>query len=166
MRCNGSNWAVYSPRELRWFQEWCMSLMSRGNNAPWAPLSWWIRALYKSTYYYYYYYYILIGSSLNIVDGFEISKNPDIHISGMYLGEQGVWITVRGSCIIMLWDVIQLQCVLMHDTSNDQTPILKKVCEQKMRSFHFILFIHFIHFISPVLQYKNHNGQVCTHDFW
>ena len=31
--------------------------MSRGNNAPWAPLSWWIRALYKSTYYYYYYYY-------------------------------------------------------------------------------------------------------------
>ena len=22
-----------------------------GNNAPWAPLSWWIRALYKSTYY-------------------------------------------------------------------------------------------------------------------
>ena len=23
-----------------------MSLMSRGNNAPWAPLSWWIRALY------------------------------------------------------------------------------------------------------------------------
>ena len=58
MRCNGSNWAVYSPRELRWFQEWFMSpmsLMSRGNNAPWAPLSWWIRALYKSTYYYYYY---------------------------------------------------------------------------------------------------------------
>ena len=31
--------------------------MSRGNNAPWAPLSWWIRALYKSIYYYYYYYY-------------------------------------------------------------------------------------------------------------
>ena len=31
--------------------------MRRGNNAPWAPLSWWIRALYKSTYYYYYYYY-------------------------------------------------------------------------------------------------------------
>ena len=30
--------------------------MSRGNNAPWAPLSWWIRALYKSIYYYYYYY--------------------------------------------------------------------------------------------------------------
>ena len=29
--------------------------MSRGNNAPWAPLSWWIRALYKSTYYYYYF---------------------------------------------------------------------------------------------------------------
>ena len=26
----------------------------RGNNAPWAPLSWWIRALYKSIYYYYY----------------------------------------------------------------------------------------------------------------
>ena len=47
------------PRELRWFQEWFMSLMSRGNNAPWAPLSWWIRALYKSTYYYYYYYYWL-----------------------------------------------------------------------------------------------------------
>ena len=32
-----------------------MSLMSRGNNAPWAQLSWWIRVLYKSTYYYYYY---------------------------------------------------------------------------------------------------------------
>ena len=43
---------LYTPQELRWFQEWCMS---RGNNAPWAPLSWWIRALYKSTYYYYYY---------------------------------------------------------------------------------------------------------------
>ena len=55
MRCNGSNWAVYPPRDLRWFQEWCMSIMSRGNNAPWAPLSWWIRALYKSIYYYYYY---------------------------------------------------------------------------------------------------------------
>ena len=41
MRCNGSNWAEM-------VQEWCMSLKSRGNNAPWAPLSWWIRALYKS----------------------------------------------------------------------------------------------------------------------
>ena len=43
--------------------------MSRGNNAPWAPLSWWIRALYKSAYYYYYYYlcstWIL---SINVVD--------------------------------------------------------------------------------------------------
>ena len=46
-----------SHRELRWFQEWFTSLMSRGNNAPWAPLSWWIRGLFKSTYYYYYYYY-------------------------------------------------------------------------------------------------------------
>ena len=52
MRCNGSNWAVYSPGSWDGFQEWClMSLMSRGNNAPWALLSWWIRALYKSTYY-------------------------------------------------------------------------------------------------------------------
>ena len=39
--------------------------MSRGNNAPWAPLSWWICALYKSTYYYYYY---LLKGSYVIVD--------------------------------------------------------------------------------------------------
>ena len=32
--------------------------MSRGNNASWAPLSWWIRALYKSTYYIITYYIV------------------------------------------------------------------------------------------------------------
>ena len=37
-------------------------------NAPWAPLSWWIRALYKSTYYYYYYYLCeLLGRSGSMV---------------------------------------------------------------------------------------------------
>ena len=69
-------------------------------------------------------------SSLNIIDGFEISTSPDIHISGMYLGDHGIWITVRGSAIVMLWDVKQLKCVLVHDTSSDQTPIAKKVCGQ------------------------------------
>ncbi|XP_033643165.1 TBC1 domain family member 2A-like [Asterias rubens] len=68
----------------------------------------------------------IVNNSLNIVDGFEISKDPDIHVSGMYLGDQGVWITVRGSSLLMLWDYVQVQCVMVHDTSADQTPIVKQ----------------------------------------
>ena len=49
--------------------------MSRGNNAPWAPLtcSWWIRALYKSIYYYYIikhqslFYYLQTFSGMGMV---------------------------------------------------------------------------------------------------
>ena len=48
MRRNGSNWAVYSPRELRWFQEWFMCLMSWGNNVQRLHLVARICALYKN----------------------------------------------------------------------------------------------------------------------
>ena len=60
MRCNGSNWAVYSPGSWDGFRNDVWALWAGGNNAPWAPLSWWIRALYKSTYYYIFIIIIII----------------------------------------------------------------------------------------------------------
>ena len=47
---------LYTPRELRWFQEWFMRLMSRDNNAPWAPkFGGYMYVGYISQNYYYYY---------------------------------------------------------------------------------------------------------------
>ncbi|XP_022099135.1 uncharacterized protein LOC110983843 [Acanthaster planci] len=76
----------------------------------------------------------ILDNSLNVTDGFEISKCPDIHISGLYRSDHGVWVTVRGSAIVMLWDPRQLQCLLLHDTSMDQTPIHTKPHENHARS--------------------------------
>ena len=48
---------LYTPQGAEMVSGMMYEPHERGNNAPWAPLSWWIRALYKSTYYYYYYYH-------------------------------------------------------------------------------------------------------------
>ncbi|XP_072016236.1 LOW QUALITY PROTEIN: uncharacterized protein [Amphiura filiformis] len=68
----------------------------------------------------------ILNSSLNIVNGFEVSKNPSVHISSLALGHHGVWVTIRGSAVVTLWDTHTLDCMLMYDTSTDKTPIFNK----------------------------------------
>ena len=66
------------PRELRWFQEWFMSLMSRGNNT---LLALWFcvqSRAYLNARYYYYYYYVAInqtGHYLTFPNNYRTSDN-------------------------------------------------------------------------------------------
>ena len=76
MRCNGSNWAVYSPGSWDGFRNDVWASWAGVIMCPWAPLSWWIRALYKSTYYYYYYgAWPLSRNQIIMISGFLCSAN-------------------------------------------------------------------------------------------
>ena len=87
----------------------------------------WYKVLTTSCNIYHVYSFKLIHlhSSLNVVDGFEVSKNPSIHIQHLVVCPRGVWISMRGSPIITLWDTFTLSCLLVYDTSCDQMPIFK-----------------------------------------
>ena len=81
--------------------------MSRGNNAPWAPLSWWIRALYKSIYYYYYYF------NVSTQWAWLSHESGSLVLGGWWVGEQGreggVWIIQGGSLVWGVgWMIIQV----------------------------------------------------------
>ncbi|PIK35383.1 hypothetical protein BSL78_27782 [Apostichopus japonicus] len=76
----------------------------------------------------------ILDSSLNIINGFEVSRSPNIHISYMVLNEDGVWIIIRGSPVLTLWDPALCLCILLYDTSTEQAAGWKRL--NKDQSIH------------------------------
>ena len=64
--------------------------------------------------------------TLDPIDNFNVSVNPYDHILSMVPGEFGVWVTLRGSSILELWDPKNLNCKLLYDTRTDRYPQLRK----------------------------------------
>ena len=61
------------------------------------------------------------------MDNFNVSVNPYDHILAMVSSEYGIWITLRGSSILELWDPRSLNCKMLYDTRTDRYPQLRKV---------------------------------------
>lgn len=64
--------------------------------------------------------------TLDPIDNFNVSVNPYDHILSMVPGDYGVWVTLRGSSILELWDPKNLNCKLLYDTRTDRYPQLRK----------------------------------------
>ncbi|XP_078325499.1 uncharacterized protein LOC111124243 isoform X7 [Crassostrea virginica] len=69
---------------------------------------------------------IIQARTLDPIDNFNVSVNPYDHILSMVPGEFGVWVTLRGSSILELWDPKNLNCKLLYDTRTDRYPQLRK----------------------------------------
>lgn len=61
------------------------------------------------------------------MNGFEVSRSPSIHISHMALNNDGVWIIIRGSPVVTLWDPGLCLCILLYDTSTEEAAGWKRV---------------------------------------
>ncbi|XP_052092597.1 uncharacterized protein LOC127729029 isoform X4 [Mytilus californianus] len=64
--------------------------------------------------------------TLDGMDNFNVSVNPYDHILAMVSSEYGIWITLRGSSILELWDPRSLHCKMLYDTRTDRYPQLRK----------------------------------------
>ena len=68
-----------------------------------------------------------VPSTLDALDSFSVSSNPYDHILSLQPGLPGVWISVRGSSILELWDPASLCCKMLYDTRAGRYPNLRKV---------------------------------------
>lgn len=73
----------------------------------------------------------ILDSSLNIVNGFEVSRSPSIHISHMVLNTDGVWVIIRGSPVVTLWDPGLCLCILLYDTSTEEAAGWKRMSKDQ-----------------------------------
>ncbi|XP_076315442.1 uncharacterized protein LOC143227975 [Tachypleus tridentatus] len=65
---------------------------------------------------------ILNVRTLDVVDQFHISTSVLDYISMLVLGEHGVWVSIRGSPLIQLWDLNSLTCRLLYDVRENRYP--------------------------------------------
>ncbi|GBN46560.1 hypothetical protein AVEN_34077-1 [Araneus ventricosus] len=72
---------------------------------------------------------ILSARTLDLLDQFQTSSNGLDYIYRMVIGEQGVWITLRGSSILQLWDPHSLTCRLLYDVRDNYNARGTKVDE-------------------------------------
>ncbi|KAF8782032.1 Glutamate receptor ionotropic like protein [Argiope bruennichi] len=72
---------------------------------------------------------ILSARTLDLLDQFQTSSNGLDYIYRMVIGEQGVWITLRGSSILQLWDPHSLTCRLLYDVRDNYNARGAKVDE-------------------------------------
>ncbi|GFU06552.1 glutamate receptor ionotropic, delta-1 [Nephila pilipes] len=72
---------------------------------------------------------ILSARTLDLLDQFQTSSNGLDYIYRMVIGEQGVWITLRGSSILQLWDPHSLTCRLLYDVRDNYNTRGAKVDE-------------------------------------
>ncbi|GFR22749.1 uncharacterized protein TNCT_13231 [Trichonephila clavata] len=72
---------------------------------------------------------ILSARTLDLLDQFQTSSNGLDYIYRMVIGEQGVWITLRGSSILQLWDPHSLTCRLLYDVRDNYNTRGSKVDE-------------------------------------
>ncbi|XP_060065766.1 uncharacterized protein LOC132546088 [Ylistrum balloti] len=69
---------------------------------------------------------IIHARTLDTMDSFIVSVNPYDHILSLIEGQFGVWIILRGSSILELWDARTLNCKMLYDTRTDRYPQLRK----------------------------------------
>ncbi|XP_069120277.1 uncharacterized protein [Argopecten irradians] len=69
---------------------------------------------------------IIHARTLDTMDNFTVSVNPYDHILSLIEGQFGVWIILRGSSILELWDAKTLNCKMLYDTRTDRYPQLRK----------------------------------------
>ncbi|XP_067140902.1 uncharacterized protein [Centruroides vittatus] len=65
---------------------------------------------------------ILSARTLDTADQFQTSSNSLDYISMLVPGEHGIWIALRGSSIVQLWDVQTLTCRLLFDVRDNRYP--------------------------------------------
>lgn len=65
---------------------------------------------------------ILSARTLDTADQFQTSSNSLDYISMLVPGEHGIWIALRGSSILQLWDVQNLTCRLLFDVRDNRYP--------------------------------------------
>nr|XP_042899767.1 uncharacterized protein LOC107445093 [Parasteatoda tepidariorum] len=72
---------------------------------------------------------VLSARTLDVVEQFQASSNNLDYIYRMLVGDQGVWITLRGSSILQLWDPYFLNCRLLYDIRENYSSRSSKVDE-------------------------------------
>lgn len=71
---------------------------------------------------------------MDVMDKFAVSANPFDHILTICRCDNGVWISVKGSSTIELWDYQHLSCKMVYDIKEHKHPTLQRVTELKLRS--------------------------------
>ncbi|XP_053404645.1 C-Jun-amino-terminal kinase-interacting protein 3-like [Mercenaria mercenaria] len=69
---------------------------------------------------------VIHAKTLDAMDTFSVSVNPYDHILSLIPSEYGIWISLRGSSILELWDPHTLNCRMLYDTRTDRYPQLRK----------------------------------------
>ncbi|XP_055896131.1 uncharacterized protein LOC106079591 isoform X5 [Biomphalaria glabrata] len=69
---------------------------------------------------------IINASTLDPKDRFTVSTNPYDTILSLVPGLPGVWISVRGSSVLELWDPENITCKMLYDTRTGKFPNLRK----------------------------------------
>ncbi|XP_052789974.1 uncharacterized protein LOC128224223 isoform X2 [Mya arenaria] len=69
---------------------------------------------------------IMHAKTLDAMDIFSVSVNPYDHILSLCVSPFGIWISLRGSSILELWDPKTLNCRMLYDTRTDRYPQLRK----------------------------------------
>eukprot|EP00058_Branchiostoma_floridae_P002710 XP_002588198.1 hypothetical protein BRAFLDRAFT_68841 [Branchiostoma floridae] len=62
---------------------------------------------------------VLNANSLDSLVVFQVSLDGSDHISHLVRGEQGVWVSIRGSSIVELWDTQTFTCSILYDVSTN-----------------------------------------------
>ncbi|XP_013412235.1 uncharacterized protein LOC106174987 isoform X2 [Lingula anatina] len=70
--------------------------------------------------------HILHAVTLDPMDNFVVSTNPYDHILTLAMSQYGVWIAIKGSSIIELWDNRLLTCMMFFDVKDNRYPNLRK----------------------------------------
>ncbi|XP_064648922.1 uncharacterized protein LOC135501087 isoform X6 [Lineus longissimus] len=70
---------------------------------------------------------ILHASTLDTMDSFAVSSTPFDHILRLMKGDHGVWIAVKGSSTLELWDTKQLVCRLLYDVRENRYYMSRRV---------------------------------------
>ncbi|XP_064616291.1 uncharacterized protein LOC135480392 [Liolophura sinensis] len=70
--------------------------------------------------------YVLHARTLDPMDNFTVSANPYDQVLSLVPGEFGMWISLKGSSILELWDTKGLSCKMLYDTRAGRYPNLRK----------------------------------------
>ncbi|XP_055929090.1 uncharacterized protein LOC129960059 isoform X3 [Argiope bruennichi] len=75
---------------------------------------------------------ILNARTLDSVDQFHTSSSCLDYLSMLVSDDRGVWLTIRGSSILQLWDPHTLTCKLLFDVRDNKYPRSPKTGEEEM----------------------------------
>ena len=67
------------------------------------------------------------------MDNFTVSINPFDHILTMSYNHYGLWIAVKGSSVIELWDPVLLTCKMLYDVKENKYPNLRRVSIKEVK---------------------------------